>query len=137
VVGDVIRPCFAANPAISEEEEEEMSDRAFVQPFVSLFKDTCVIDGPSEPFFGDCLVVTRVRVVLCDDDWWFVGPSTCYSIPYCFFAFSKFSRRASKSSFDRTILSGWWYRTINIRCQNKPKITTRGLSYQRGNDSGS
>jgi hypothetical protein len=36
------------------------------------------------------------------------GPSICYSIPCCFLSCSKFSLRASRSSFDLAILSGWW-----------------------------
>lgn len=35
------------------------------------------------------------------------GPSNCQSIPCCFLSCAKFSLRASKSSFDLAIFSGW------------------------------
>lgn len=39
------------------------------------------------------------------------GRSNCQSIPCCFLSLAKDSLRASKSSFDLAILSGWWYNT--------------------------
>jgi hypothetical protein len=36
-----------------------------------------------------------------------VGPSSCQSMPCCNLSRSKFSLRASRSSFDLTIFSGW------------------------------
>ena len=39
------------------------------------------------------------------------GPSICYSIPCWRLSCSKFSLRASRSSFD-FIFSGWWYKTV-------------------------
>lgn len=40
------------------------------------------------------------------------GPSICYSIPCWRLSCSKFSLRASRSSFD-FIFSGWWYKTVH------------------------
>lgn len=37
--------------------------------------------------------------------------SNCQSIPCCFLSLANDSRRASRSSFDLAILSGWWYST--------------------------
>lgn len=51
-----------------------------------------------------------------DDEVFFCRPSTdrsnCQSIPCCFLSLAKDSRRASMSSFDLAILSGWWYSTV-------------------------
>lgn len=38
-------------------------------------------------------------------------PSNCQSMPCCFLSCAKDSRRASMSSFDLSIFSGWWYST--------------------------
>lgn len=95
--------CFAPRPV-----EEEVCCR-LTPVSLSLLTDTCSTDGLRDPLLRCCFVGTRVRVVLVSNE--LVrspGPSICYSMPYCFFACSKFSRRACKSSFDRTILSGWW-----------------------------
>ena len=62
--------------------------------------DTCVEDGPTT---ASRRGARGGRVA---------GPSICYSMPCCFLSCSKFSLRASRSSFDRTIFSGWWYSTV-------------------------
>lgn len=40
-----------------------------------------------------------------------IGSSNRQSIPCCFFSCAKFSLRASRSSLDLIIFSGWWYST--------------------------
>lgn len=69
------------------------------------------------------------------------GRSDCQSIPCCFLSCAKDSRRAARSSFDLTIFSGWWYRTMThvrdrfpSREGNKKQ---RELAYQLDNGSGS
>lgn len=42
------------------------------------------------------------------------GPSNCQSMPCCFLSCAKFSLRASRSSFDLAIFSGWWYSTTGL-----------------------
>lgn len=42
------------------------------------------------------------------------GPSNCQSMPCCFLSCAKFSLRASRSSFDLAIFSGWWYSTAGL-----------------------
>lgn len=77
----------------------------------------CKVDGPTGALGEeDDIVASRGRErgerigSLVDR---FAGPSICYSIPCCFLSCSKLSLRASMSSFDRTILSGWWYSTAD------------------------
>jgi hypothetical protein len=86
-----------------------------------LIRTSDVADGPAESL-GEEVCST--------------GPSNRYSIPCCFLSCSKFSFLASRSSFDLSIFSGWWYRTVpmlvNIRLLPRMWDTD-----QQGNDFGS
>lgn len=50
------------------------------------------------------------------------GRSDCQSIPCCCFSWAKFCLRASRSSFDLAIFSGWWYRT-GLMLAGVPRVT--------------
>ena len=87
--------------------------------------DTCC-DGLTRAW----LVCAFCRI--CDDP---AGPSLCYSMPCCFLSCSKLSLRASRSSFDRSIFSGWWYSTTAIL--EAVADGRMGKTYQRDIDFGS
>lgn len=98
--------CVSAEAVIVVLEPRTCWWRPFFAPFpiVTLpFRlDTC-LDEPA-----DALVLFAIASRDRDDCVRSTGPSTCYSIPCCFLSCSKLSLRDSRSSFDLTILSGWW-----------------------------